>query len=275
MLDDTLRRAVDLATEKGASSWLTSLPLTEFGFTLHKSAFQDALALRYGWPPSHTPNHCDCGSKFTIDHCLSCPKGGFPSLRHNEIRDHTARLLTEVCHDVRVEPNLQPLTGEVFSGASSNIQDGVRLDIVASGFWGGRYERTFFDIRIFNPHAPSNRSCPLPSCYRKHEKIKKRAYEQRILEVEHASFTPLVFSASGGLAKEATTFYKNLASHLAEKRDNAYSSTMNWLRCLLSFSLLRSAIQCIRGARSSKGWVIGPSIPTDFINREAHLAYSS
>ena len=171
MLDDTLRRAVDLATEKGASSWLTSLPLTEFGFTLHKSAFRDALALRCGWPPSHTPTHCDCGSKFTIDHSLSCPKGGFPSLRHNEIRDHTARLLTEVCHDVRVEPNLQHLTGEVFSGASSNIQDGALLDIVASGFWGRRYERTFFDVRIFNPHAPSNRSCPLPSCYRKHEKV--------------------------------------------------------------------------------------------------------
>ncbi len=36
----------------------------------------------------------------------------------------------------------------------------------------------------------------------------KRAYEQRIIEVEHASFTPIVLSASGGLAKGATIFYK-------------------------------------------------------------------
>ena len=52
-LPTSLRRAMDLAQEKGASSWLTALPIDEFGFTLHKSAFRDALALRYGWPPSH------------------------------------------------------------------------------------------------------------------------------------------------------------------------------------------------------------------------------
>ncbi len=139
------------------------------------------------------------------------------------------------------------------------------MDVVASGFWGGRYERTFLNVRVFNPHAQSNRNIPLPSCYHKHENIQKRAYEQRIREVEHAPFTPLIFSASGGMAKEATTFYKCLASRLAEKTDQPYSGTMNWLRCLLSFCLLRSTIQCIRGARSSKGWVMGPPIPVDLI----------
>ncbi len=46
-LPHTLKRAMKLAQEKGASSWLTALPIEEFGFTLHKRAFQDALALRY------------------------------------------------------------------------------------------------------------------------------------------------------------------------------------------------------------------------------------
>jgi len=41
------------------------------------------------------------------------------------------------------------------------------------------YERAFFDVRVFNPYAPSNRQ-PLATCYRKHENIKKRAYEQRV-----------------------------------------------------------------------------------------------
>ncbi len=44
------------------------------------------------------------------------------------------------------------------------------------------------------------------SAYRKHERIKKRAYEQRIREIEHATFTPLVPSATGGLGNEANTF---------------------------------------------------------------------
>ena len=77
-------------------------------------------------------------------------------------------------------------------------------DVAANGFWGGRYEKTFVDVRVFNPYAPSNRNTTLTQCYRKHEMEKKRAYEQRIREVEHASFTPIVLSASGGLAKGAT-----------------------------------------------------------------------
>ena len=52
-LPDRLQKAVTLSREKGASTWLTTLPLTEHGFTLHKSAFHDALALRYGWVPAH------------------------------------------------------------------------------------------------------------------------------------------------------------------------------------------------------------------------------
>ena len=44
---------------------------------------------------------------------------------------------------------LQPINGEVFTSSSSNIQDG---DIVANGFWGGRFECTFFDVQVFDPH---------------------------------------------------------------------------------------------------------------------------
>lgn len=130
-----------LASEKGVSNWLTSLPIEEFGFCLHKGAFKDALALRYGWLPSNAPLHCVCGSTFSVEHVLSCARGGFPIVRHNEIRDVTANFLTEVCHDVLVEPDLQTLTGEAFTRETSNKTDGARLDIAANGFWGGQYER--------------------------------------------------------------------------------------------------------------------------------------
>ena len=71
--------------------------------------------------------------------------GGFPSIRHNEIRNLTATLLTEVCNDVCIEPELQ---------------EGARLDIAANGFWGGTFERTYFDVRVFNPHAPLEQTHP-------------------------------------------------------------------------------------------------------------------
>ena len=69
--------------------------------------------------------------------------------------------------------------------------------------------------------------------------------------MEHSSFTPLVFSTTGSLGPAACSFYKRLASMLAEKWNQPYSSTMGWLQCRLSFSLLRSSIMCLRGARSS------------------------
>ena len=98
--------ALDLATEKGASNWLTALPLQEYWFALRKSVFLDAIVLRYGWSPLRTPVLCACGSSFSVEHALSCPKGEFPSIRHNEIRDLLAMLLTEVYSQVAVEPEL-------------------------------------------------------------------------------------------------------------------------------------------------------------------------
>ena len=62
---------------------------------------------------------------------------------------------------------------------------------------------------------------------------------------------PIVLSATGGMGKQASIFYKRLASLLSEKRETTYSTTINWLRCSITFSLLRSAIQCLRGARSA------------------------
>ena len=69
-----------------------ALPVQEHGFSLHKTAFCDALALWYGWLPFHTPFHCACGLSVSVDHALSCAKGGFPSIRHNKFRDLIAKL---------------------------------------------------------------------------------------------------------------------------------------------------------------------------------------
>ncbi len=36
---------------------------------------------RYNWQPIRTPLSCGCGAKFSVEHALSCPKGGFPSTK--------------------------------------------------------------------------------------------------------------------------------------------------------------------------------------------------
>ena len=67
------------------------------------------------------------------------------------------------------------------------------------------------------------------------------------------SFTPLVFSTFGGMGSAATVAYKRLASMLSTQRGQSYSSVVSWIRCSTSFSLLRSAVTCLRGARSHRG----------------------
>ena len=161
------------------------------------------------------------------------------------------------------------LSGEVLHGRTCNREDEARLDIRASGFWGGQFERAFFDVRVFNPKALTNRGPTLASTYARHEKEKRRNYQQRVVEIEHASFTPLVFSASGGMAKAAQVFYKRLASLVAEKRKESYSQVMGWIRTKLSFCLLRSAILCLRGSRQKT--VTSSFDPTGVVMSEAHL----
>ena len=54
---------------------------------------------------------CSYSKSFTIDHALSCPKGGFVYQRHNELRDTLAAMIDEVCQDVKMEPVLESSTG--------------------------------------------------------------------------------------------------------------------------------------------------------------------
>eukprot|EP00117_Sycon_ciliatum_P038713 scpid98141/ scgid28726/ len=80
---------------------------------------------------------------------MCCPTGGFPTIRHNEVRDLVADLLTEVCKSVLVESPLAPVTGEVFRAGSTNVVDDARADIKMRGFWT-RAQDAFVDIRFFH-----------------------------------------------------------------------------------------------------------------------------
>ncbi len=270
-LDADVRRAAEQAAEKGASSWLTVLPLDRYGFALHKADFRDALCLRYSWPPALLPTTCVCGQPFNSSHALSCPTGGYPSLRHNELRDITARLMQEVSYDVSTEPVLQPVTGEPLTGRCTNRDDNARLDIAARGFWGCGAQKAFFDVRVFNPSAPSHRTIQIGSLYQRQEREKRRQYQERVCQIERGSFTPLVFATSGGMGPAATVAYKRLASMLATKRKASYAQTMAWIRAMLSFALLRSAIMCLRGSRRARTSLPSLLPPVDLVISESRL----
>ena len=248
-LIDLTRKKVEMAQETGASNWLSSLPIKAKGFSLNKQEFYDALALRYGWPIEGLPDLCTYGESFDQKHAMICQKGGFISMRHDEIKNITSALLSEVCKDVSKEPRLQPLTGETFSLRSANTDPEARLDISARGFWV-KGQKAFFDVRIFEPTASCYSKMKLSSAHEKNEREKKRKYEERVLNIEHGTFTPLVFTTSGGMSQLTQIFYSRLVDLMVEKKNEQKSYLMAWLRCKLSFSFLRSALLCLRGTRS-------------------------
>ena len=74
--------------------------MMENGFDLTKNQFWDSIRLRYGWSIANLPTTCACGSAYTIQQSMSCKKGGFINIRHDDVRDLAVKLLSEVCHDV-------------------------------------------------------------------------------------------------------------------------------------------------------------------------------
>ena len=231
----------------GASAWLSAMPLVENNFWLSKREFWDAVRLRYKWELKKTPSHCACGHSFDVTHALSCPLGGLVILRHNEIRDITAELLTEVCKDVRKEPPLEQLSGENFPNRSANRTDEARLDVSATGLWVP-YQKAFLDVRVFNPSAKKYRT--IDQAFIMNEREKKNEYCQRVLQIENGTFNPLVFSINGGMGKECAAVYKRIAQMMADKREStSYSDCITFIRTRLSFAVLRSAMRCIRGSR--------------------------
>ena len=169
----------------------------------------------------------------------------------NDVRDFTADLLSDVCKDVAVEPLLTPLSGEKFKYKTANTEEHARLDVAARDVWF-RGNRNFSDIKVFNPLSKCYSNQTLKSSHKSNEAVKKRAYGERILNVEHGSFTPLVFSCLGGMSVECAHFFNQLADKYGEKHNLSSSKARTWVRTKLNFCLLRSTHLCIRGSRTKR-----------------------
>jgi hypothetical protein len=245
-----LKIAIEHACEKGASSWVTARPLHSHPWTvLNKGQFRDAIYLRYGWEPLRLPEQCRCGARFTVAHAMQCMTGGFRGHMHNEVQYVFYDTFKQAGYkDVVWEPELQALEGETLKYKTANKDEEARSDVSVLGFWS-RLRRAFFDISAFSPFALSYRGKSLSSCFAMHEKRKRREYEERIRNVEHGDFSPLIVSTTGGIGTQGSMIIKRLSATLAETRNQHPSMVTGWLRCRLSFAILRSAIVCLRGSR--------------------------
>ena len=82
------------------------------------------------------------------------------------------------------------------------------------------------------------------------EQEKKQAYNERILQIEHDTFTTLVFSINGSIGRECLKFYSRLAHMISEKRDLPQSISSNWIQTKVCLGLLKPSLLCLRRLRA-------------------------
>ena len=103
-----------------------------------------------------------------------------------------------------------------------------------------------------NPYADSYSDLTPKQIYKKHENEKKRQYAERVMEIEQGTFTPLVFTTTGGMANECAKHHSRLAELIANKKGESHSSAISWIGAKVSFAIVRSAILCLRGSKSRR-----------------------
>ena len=287
-IDDEERRVMErhrLVRGKKAGAWLTCIPNSLNGTELSYEEFQDNLRLRFGFEPLNLPEKCDgCGEKFTVEHALSCAKGGLVLIRHNtsagewgnlcgkghlpssvshepfikfsgtqaERDARAARLAAEAAAEARGEggdetarPPADPSIGMMMKG-----------DKGCDNFW--KWGTTcIFDSRITQTDAPTYRGKDPAKVLADAESEKKAKYLQACLD-RRRHFTPMVYSVDGMAGDEARAAEKKLASALAGKWKREYSEMCGYVRVRMSIAVVRSNTLLLRGQRKDRGIVKRP-----------------
>ena len=127
------------------------------------------------------------------------------------------------------------------------MEDELRIVFRARGFWELSHEIAYFSVGVFNLFVSEKSSRQLTTVYKQHEQLKQRVHEQHFREVEHGTFTSLVFSATMVFLLVVTL--KRLSLIIFIKCHKPYNIMMWWIYVLNSYSLLRSVILCPRGSR--------------------------
>ena len=113
---------------------------------------------------------------------MNCKKDGFTSTRHNDLRDLTANMMSKVCKDTETEPKQTPFSWTKLQGRMLNISSEVSVDIRARGLWV-QGQQAFFELLVFNSNACHYRNESLQQCHVMNEQEKKRAHNERILNI--------------------------------------------------------------------------------------------
>ena len=142
------------------------------------------------------------------------------------------------------------MKGESFDNRTTTTQNEAKLDIKANSLWETRFNRTSFDVNVFNPHA---KFCPrtIKVAYKFYAVQWRLKYEQWIVENEK-SFNQLLFVTTGGAAPTASNVMSRLAFILIGKSEDTYAEVMCYIRTKVNLALLKGSVLCLRECHSGQ-----------------------
>jgi hypothetical protein len=244
-------RRIERAKLTGA--WLTVMPDKLNGTVLSAEEFRDSLRLRFGLTPSSLPSQCDgCGQRFTVEHAMTCRKGGMIISRHNDVCAEWGHLCAQALSPSAVSDEPLINSGRDYQAEAdatgTEVGPELRGDIAAHGFWR-RGTTAIFDVRITDTDCKSNRARDPAKILLSNEKEKRDRYLEPCLR-RRKHFTPLVFSIDGLRGAEAAAASQKLASLLSAKWKRTYSQVCGFVRSRITLALVRAASRCLRADRT-------------------------
>ena len=241
---------------KEAGSWIQAAPDRFDGSELSNDEWHDNITTRYGMRPKGLPQRCDgCNAGFSVEHGLSCKKGGLVVIRHDDLRDEYEHLCGLALSPSRVNSEPTILYGNGTSArrgngpAEAELGDEARGDVYAHGLWR-RGTGCVMDCRITDTDAKSYGNVSSAKILARHEREKKKKYEEACKE-RRRTFVPLVYSVDGMPGKAARSTERRIASLLAAKWDRQYSEMCCFVRRRIALSIARSTTLLLRGDRST------------------------
>ena len=122
----------------------------------------------------------------------------------------------------------------------------------AGGFWTPGIT-AFFDVRVTHVNSRSNhgQGKHTATIFKEQENEKGRKYNQRVMDVEMGTFTPLVFGTNGGMGLDCQNFLRTLANKRLSKINEPYGSVTIQRTIQIKFELIKSNRDSVRKARKA------------------------
>ena len=164
-------------------------------------------------------------------------KGGFIYIRQNYVRDLTANILSEVCKDIEIKPELTTLMGKEFGRRTANTTNDTRLDIRLRKIWQ-RGQQTFLDLRVFDPNASQYLNKLLQQCHIMNEEKGKSIQRESSTNWTWYIYTNGFFNL-WKYGKEISYVLFKIIWFIIREMSSTKSITMNWIQTKIYFALLK------------------------------------